>query len=266
MGGMCEPLSDLSLDFDSAVLQNALLSTQGSLKRICSLEKEGVYAHDTLIDIVDSNIDNIEETLLKYSYTTKGGGDQSDFLLLSSPEQAPQPHPQHDDMRFAELLYGQHTNDQGQGATDESKSTTTPVEFNADFPIIKRIEIVGNWFNKKPRAIIEWNGVEFGRKMSDFKWFWRMLSLNSSIERVVPDYPSDIPESLWPDGYLRRRKRELNLFLMQCHSLPWIKKYKLYKHIFLEQNKKKWKAKRNEFDQQMMKRIKNNQATYEDEE
>merc|ERR1712228_904671 len=111
---------------------------------------------------------------------------------------------------------------------EPSISYRNSIDFNAQFPSIKRIEIVGNWFNKKPRAIIEWNGVEFGRKMADFKWFWRMLSLNSSIERVVPEYPSDIPESLWPDGYLRRRKRELNLFLMQCHSLPWIKKYKLW--------------------------------------
>merc|ERR1712048_87150 len=118
--------------------------------------------------------------------------------------------------------------------------------------------------NKKPRAIIEWNGVEFGRKLSDFKWFWRMLSLNSSIDRVVPDYPSDIPESLWPDGYLRRRKRELNLFLMQCHSLPWIKKYKLYCRIFLEHDKKQWKAQRNAFDQMMMQRIKDKQPTYDD--
>jgi len=138
------------------------------------------------------------------------------------------------------------------------------IEFDAHFPVVKRIEICGNWFNKKPRAIMEWNGCEFGRKMADFKWFWRMLSLNCSIERVVPDYPSDIPESLWPDGYLRRRKRELNLFLMQCHSLPWIRNYKLYCHIFLEQDKKQWKAKRNAFDAQMMQRIKQEKPTYTD--
>jgi len=167
-------------------------------------------------------------------------------------------------MRFPELLYGQHAPN-GQQGTEESKSKSS-VQFDADFPIVRRISIVGNWFNKKPRAMIEWNGREFGRKMSDFKWFWRMLSPNSSIERVVPDYPSDIPESLWPDGYLRRRKRELNLFLMQCHSLPWIRKYKLYKDVFLEPDKKRWKAKRNEFDQLMMKRIKNKQATYDDED
>ena len=122
---------------------------------------------------------------------------------------------------------------------------------------------MGNWFNKKPRAIIEWNGKEISRKMADFKWFAKMLALNSSMERVVPEYPSDIPESLWPDGYLKRRKRELNLFLMQCHSLPWINKYKLYYDIFLEPSKKKWKMKRNAFDQEMMTRIKCNELTYD---
>ena len=139
------------------------------------------------------------------------------------------------------------------------------IEFDANFPIVKRIEIEGKFFNKKPRAIIEWNGDEFKRKMNDFKWLWRMLLLNSSIDRVVPDYPNDIPESLWPEGYLRRRKRELNLFLMQCHSLPWIKNYKVYHDIFLESTKSEWKRKRNEFDQIMIHKIKTqpNQSTYD---
>merc|ERR1712083_1034246 len=144
------------------------------------------------------------------------------------------------------------------------------LEFDADFPFVKRIEIDGNWFNKKPRAVIEWNGHEFKRKMADFKWLWRMLLLNSSIDRVVPDYPNDIPESMWPEGYLRRRKRELNLFLMQCHSLPWIHNYSVYGSVFLEIDKKEWKRKRNEFDERIMKRINQNgisQSTYfQDEE
>ena len=143
------------------------------------------------------------------------------------------------------------------------KETPGGIEFDANFPIVKRIEITGRWFNKKPRAVIEWNGEEFKRKMDDFKWLWRMLLLNSSIDRVVPDYPNDIPESLWPEGYLRRRKRELNLFLMQCHSLPWIKNYKVYYDTFLEINKAEWKRKRNEFDQRMIHRIKHKQETYD---
>eukprot|EP00483_Globobulimina_turgida_P009021 UN09039 len=99
--------------------------------------------------------------------------------------------------------------------------------------------------------------------MPDFKWLWRMLMLNSTIDRIPPDYPFDIPESLWPQGYLRRRKRELNLFLMQCHSLPWIKKYKVYNDIFLEVDKKEWKRKRNQRDEDIIDRIKNEQSTYD---
>merc|ERR1719433_1200838 len=91
------------------------------------------------------------------------------------------------------------------------ESKTTPgqlLEFEKDFPFVDKIEIDGNWFNKKPRAIIIWRDRKLKRKMADFKWLWRMLLLNSSAERVVPDYPNDIPESMWPQGYLRRRKRE----------------------------------------------------------
>eukprot|EP01084_Bolivina_argentea_P189420 325737_1 len=83
------------------------------------------------------------------------------------------------------------------------------IEFNSNFPRIYRIEIDGNWFNKKLRAIIEYNGQDIKRKMADFKWLYQMLMLNSSIDRIVPDYPSDIAEILWPEGYLKRRKKEL---------------------------------------------------------
>merc|ERR1719242_2800625 len=137
-------------------------------------------------------------------------------------------------------------------------NTTTPgqlMEFEKDFPFVDKIEIDGNWFNKKPRAVIIWRDRKLKRKMADFKWLWRMLLLNSSAERVVPDYPNDIPESMWPQGYLRRRKRELNLFLMQCHSLPWIHDYGVYIDVFLEIDKKEWKRKRNAFDSETIQSI-----------
>jgi len=137
------------------------------------------------------------------------------------------------------------------------------IAFDANFPIVTVIELTKNWFNKKPVAVIKWNDMEFRRKMTDFKWLWRMLMLNSSIDRVVPEYPTDIPESLWPEGYLRKRKRELNLFLMQCHSLPWIRRYRVYADIFLEVDKNEWKRKRNAFDQEMIDRIKHKQETYD---
>ena len=49
---------------------------------------------------------------------------------------------------------------------------------------------------------------------------------------------------------------------MQCHSVPWIKKFNVYFDIFLEPNYKKWKNKRNNFDQDMLHRIKKKKDTY----
>jgi len=134
--------------------------------------------------------------------------------------------------------------------------------FDGDFPVITRIEIDGNWFNKKARAVIEWKGRTFKRKMADFKWFSRMLLLNSTVDRVAPEYPHEIPSALWRRGYLKKRTNELNLYLMQCHSLPWIRRYKVYRDIFLETDKETWKRKRDRFNRNMMHRIKTNQVTY----
>merc|ERR1712242_350970 len=99
------------------------------------------------------------------------------------------------------------------------------------------IEIDGNWFNKKSRAVIEWKGQSITRKMADFKWLSKMLLLNSTEYRVCPEHPDEIPSALWRRGYLRKRKNELNLYVMQCHSLPWIRRYKPYCDIFLESDK-----------------------------
>merc|ERR1719242_178220 len=133
---------------------------------------------------------------------------------------------------------------------------------DGDIPVITRIEIDGNWFNKKARAVIEWKGEEFKRKMADFKWLSRMLLLNSTANRVAPEYPHEIPSALWRRGYLKKRKNELNLYLMQCHSLPWIRRYKPYCDIFLESDKKSWKKKRDQFSKTTMQRIKQKKLTY----
>ena len=132
--------------------------------------------------------------------------------------------------------------------------------------MVTGIEIDGNWFNKKARAVIEWKGDRFKRKMADFKWLSKMILLNSTVDRVSPEYPDEIPSALWRRGYLRKRKNELNLYLMQCHSLPWIRRYKPYCDIFLESDKNTWKNKRDRFNRDMMQRIKQKKLTYRPEE
>jgi len=150
----------------------------------------------------------------------------------------------------------------GPAVSADSEGVRDDKIFDGEFPTILKIEIDGNWFNKKARAVIEWRGDTFKRKMADFKWLSRMLLLNTSDDRVAPEYPEEIPSALWRRGYLNKRKKELNLYLMQCHSMPWIRRYRVYRDVFLETDKKTWKQKRNRFNRNMMQRIKENRVTY----
>eukprot|EP01083_Nonionella_stella_P315584 1140371_1 len=231
---MCEPLRDVANAFEMELLKDTLYKLTQSLNDY-SIQLQ-MHTTSETTDATDHDT----QTLVSMSVNV----DEMDALYPDST------YREDDDDRKDELEhYRRYTR-------------SSSMEFDAHFPVVRRIEIGGNWFNKKARAVIEWNGSTFTRKMADFKWLWRMLLLNSSVDRVVPDYPNDIPESLWPQGYLRRRKRELNLFLMQCHSLPWIKNYNLYYDIFLEQEKHEWKRKRDEFDEEIMQKIKKKEATY----
>merc|ERR1719499_1968174 len=147
--------------------------------------------------------------------------------------------PSHQTMLFPELSF--HQMDAVLNDSDDSKdgpaNTSNTVDnegvlksntetFDGDFPVVTGIEIDGNWFNKKTRAVIEWKGDTFKRKMAVFKWLSKMILLNSTVDRISPEYPDEIPSPAWRRGYLRKRKNELNLYLIQCHSLPWIRRYK----------------------------------------
>ena len=254
---MSEPMTDLANDFHSELLKNAVSKLNKSLADFERLENDGIYQRDRLIEILDWIIHQIDDLLngmhrKRICSAQKQSDDgTSDKIPLCGPESDR-------DLLFPQFVYDKQDG-KSTGNTENIQLTPSPTwEFNANIPFVKRIEIDGNWFNRKPRAVIEWEGKEIKRKFADFKWLWKMLLLNSSSDRIVPDYPNDIPESMWPEGYLRRRKRELNLFLMQCHSLPWIHDYSVYESVFLEIDKKEWKKKRNEFDQRIIKRINQN--------
>ena len=80
MDGMCEPLSDLALDFESEVLQNALNSIREAVGKIYNLGQAGLYDHGLLIDVIQTNIGQIEQML--NCHVTKE--DDDEFILLSS--------------------------------------------------------------------------------------------------------------------------------------------------------------------------------------
>ena len=63
----------------------------------------------------------------------------------------------------------------------------------------------------------------------------------------MPKLQSSLPPNLWYDGYLRKRKIELNEFLKQCHHTKWIRDFHGYQNIFFAPTYKKWKRLRNEF-------------------
>ncbi len=92
--------------------------------------------------------------------------------------------------------------------------------------------------------------------MKYFKWLHRMLLLFVDVDKSVPDYPIDLPESHWPQGYLRRRRKELNLFLMQCSSIEWIRDHELYA-IFLTAEAGKFEIRRKKFDKYAIENYRN---------
>eukprot|EP01083_Nonionella_stella_P059008 154460_1 len=124
-------------------------------------------------------------------------------------------------------------------------------------PQVIRVDIDGKWYNKKTRLIIEYRGNVFGRKETDFKWLHKMIEVNDN-SGVIPCLCHVLPTSLWSSHYLVKRKKELNVFLMECHALKNIKNSEAY-HIFLEQHKVSWKQRRNQFDKMLLEKIKRDQ-------
>lgn len=121
-------------------------------------------------------------------------------------------------------------------------------------PKVIRIDIDGGFFNKKTRAIIQMpNGFTVSRKLADFKWFHKMLQINNN-GTDVPVLPKELPHGLWPNNYLRQRRDELNGFLKQCHRISGVHNSNLF-DIFLEQNKKMWKKRRNAFDKKILMKM-----------
>jgi len=120
-------------------------------------------------------------------------------------------------------------------------------------PRVVRIDIDGGFFNKKTRAIIQLpDGSIIARKMADFKWFHKMLQIHHHNDTDIPVLSKEMPHGLWPNNYLRQRRDELNVFLMQCHHHMDEEHCANIFNIFLEQNKKMWKKKRDAFDKKTL--------------
>ncbi len=63
----------------------------------------------------------------------------------------------------------------------------------------------------------------------------------------MPMLPTFLPESHWPQGYLVRIRRELNVFLKLCHKNQKIEGSELYS-IFMEPEPSIFKQRRKQFD------------------
>jgi hypothetical protein len=238
------PLSDLAEDLDSDELREAHTLLAVGVDKVRHMESE----RGPILDVIDELISDMDAQISKHpaaktrrdmkqtpgGFTAPTRGESTEMHMgVPAPISTSRMSPIGDDRD------GRDRRKHGLGS--RSGLEPTPVEtpyqrkahvqkfkFERDFPMIKRIKIEGPWINRYPVAEMEHRGEKFRRKLKFFKWLHRMLVLSVDFGDHVPDLGPDLPESHWPETYLKRRKKELNLFLMQCDSIPWIRKHEAY--------------------------------------
>jgi len=151
------------------------------------------------------------------------------------------------DMKYPDLISQNPSSNPNSTKFDKDIWPNSFLQFDIECPRIKTIEIKGHWYNKYPVCTIEYDTKTFERKLKYFRWLWVTLRAHAWYDKLVPDFPYDIPESHWPEGYLRRRKKELNLFLQQCYNIEWIREHEAFKDIFLEDDNEKFNEKRKKY-------------------
>ena len=107
-------------------------------------------------------------------------------------------------------------------------------------PIVQRIEIDKNWFNKIPRAVIDYHGRKYKRKRSDFEWLWRALFFNNESGQTVPTLDHN-------EHIQTIQITELNTFLKQCYMTKRIRESNVFS-IFFAKTYKEWKAGKKRFN------------------
>jgi len=118
---------------------------------------------------------------------------------------------------------------------------------NNDCTVIKQAEIAGNYFSKHINFVLQiTSGEELRRRYTDFIWVRDWL-VNDLPGAYVPAIPPKLPIALWPQGYLAKRKRELQWFLKRCSGIPYVADNKAYQ-LFLEPNSEVFQKTAKKFD------------------
>eukprot|EP01084_Bolivina_argentea_P305840 528376_1 len=237
LAGMYESLTDLAQDLNTQELHNAVTTLKKGIDDIELLEHHGACKYEHLHNILNGLTTAFGE-MPQFHHETPCGTDTNETKETESSAAEDNHTSDH------------HQKDEKHSDFDDNTATKhgAPKE---ECPRVIRIDIDGGWFNKKTRAIIKYRGKAFGRKEADFKWLYKMLQCDfkwlgkdelDTNDVVLPDFNKELPHTMWHDDYLMKRKRELNLFLMQCHSLKNIRSGTQY-HIFLDHKKDQWKKK-----------------------
>eukprot|EP01084_Bolivina_argentea_P305839 528375_1 len=225
---MYESLNDLAQDMNSKELHNAVNKLKKGINDIEFLQHHGSYKHNHLKRIMKGLITDFADI---------------DEIKITSDRSS--------ESKETECVAVNNQMFEDEKKEEEEDLMTKYGSFEEECPRVLRIDIDGGWFNKKTRAIIKYRGKAFGRKEADFKWLYKMLQCDfkwlgkdelDTNDVVLPDFNKELPHTMWHDDYLMKRKRELNLFLMQCHSLKNIRSGTQY-HIFLDHKKDQWKKK-----------------------
>jgi len=130
-----------------------------------------------------------------------------------------------------------------------------------DCTVIKQAEIAGNYFSKHINFVLQVSsGEELRRRYTDFIWVRNWLT-NDLPGAYVPAIPPKLPIALWPQGYLAKRKRELQWFLKRCAGIPYITGNKAYQ-LFLEPNSEVFQKTAKKFDGTRKKGVRKEQYEF----
>jgi len=96
------------------------------------------------------------------------------------------------------------------------------VDILSKFPIIKNVDLAGNWVTKHIVFVILLpNSQVIKRRFNDFIWLRNVLR-KVYVGAFIPPLPERVPTALWPKGYLKTRKMELELFVKRGYVTPFI--------------------------------------------
>eukprot|EP01084_Bolivina_argentea_P085135 153874_1 len=117
-------------------------------------------------------------------------------------------------------------------------------------PYVESIQTDGHCSNKAAKAVIVYKGKKYKRNMKAFEWLSRVLLVRSG----GPDTPKlskSVSTNEWDAVGLKKKRRELNRYLKQCHGTKWIRQFDGYYKIFFAKSYKEWKILRTKFDRKI---------------